>query len=592
MMTSSLLLAMALQSLSLLAPERFRTGLPEYGLSEGPGGVYLTRSTGPWGKSEKEEIWVYPLHCGTPARASWSSDDASESDFYFDKKSATGYFISDHDGGADIWRIKWRDGQWGEAEKLPTPVNSEDAEYSPVIRNNGQLCFASARSGGKGQGDLYCASELQTAEWRVEPLDELNSPGSEWNLGFSADGDTVIFEASGRSTNKSVPGDLYLSRDTQNGWSSPTPLSRLNTTGSELMPRFLANGSLSYASSNGDDADILFAATDDLNVLAPSLAAVARSSGEIVLLDPATLSESTRIHVGTGPHDIAASADGRIAIVPLLGVFPEPHEQPIDPSQLEWRNEVSEGYALVDLVTGDVVKHVLEDCPRPHGAAIAAQGQIAWITCETAGEIREINPVTGELLRAFKTGAGVHKVMLLERKGILAGSNPDTGEAYLIDLKSGEIHSFKTGRGAEALAAARDEATVWVANSFDKTVCSIDVTMKTMGRCMATGGAFPIALAVDDEREKIWVLRNASSDLVSLSLLSGDVIDEIALTSRPLGMAFDAANNRLYVTLPRRNEVFAIDANTGELSATAFPVMEGDDLDLIPLAEFASPPDT
>ncbi len=574
------------------ALETVRTGYPEYGLAEGPDGVYVSRSTGAWGKSEREEIWVYPPGDGKPRRPAWALADASESDFFFDQASATGYFVSDRGGNADIWRIDWRDSAWTTAERLPAPVNSDGAEYSPVIRKDNELCFASVRYGGKGQGDLYCARQEGDADWHVEPLTELNTPTGEWNLGFSADGDTVIFEASGRATNKSLPGDLYLSKHSDDGWSAPVPLSRLNAGGSELMARFLNDGSLSYTSSNDGDADIKRAADTDLQVLQPSLAAIARSSGDLVLLNPQTLAVNERIHVGAGPHDIASSADGRIAVVPLLGVFPAPHDDPIDPDRLRWKTVKSDGYAVIDLITGEMTRHELENCPRPHGAAIAAQGQRAWITCETRGEIRELDPATGDILRTFHPGKGVHKVMLLEGLGLLAATNPDSGEAYLIDLKTGDIDSFKTGRGAEGLAASSDESTIWVANSFDKTLCSIDVATKEIVRCMSTGGAFPIALAVDDDNQKIWVLRNASSDLISLSTQSGATLDDITLPSRPLGLAFDKRHGRIYVTLPRRNEVLRIDAQTGETDAIKAGVMEGDDLDLIPAAAFDSSSDT
>lgn len=358
------------------------------------------------------------------------------------------------------------------------------------------------------------------------------------------------------------------------------------------MPRSMADGSMVFARSNEGDADLVRAHDDDFDTLPPTLAAVARSAGEVVLIDPATLKVRKRIAVGKGPHDIASSEDGHMAVVPLYGIFPKPHDEPIAPSALKWTLEPSAGFAVVDLITSDVKTFPLNDCPRPHGAATTAQANRAWITCEEAGEIREVDPRSGTTLRAFKTAKGVHKVMLLPGATMLAASNTDTGEAYLIDLKDGAVTSLKTGKGAEALAASSDGSTLYVANSFDKTVCAIDVETLQVTNCHPSGGTFPIALAADEAAGNLWVLRNASSDLAAMSLETGEITDVITLPSRPLGLALNAGDRSLYVTLPRRNEVLRINADTGEIENTSTVVMEGDDLDLIPAVAFDAPPDT
>ena len=234
----------------------------------------------------------------------------------------------------------------------------------------------------------------------------------------------------------------------------------------------------------------------------------------------------------------------------------------------------------------------MEDCREPHGAAITAQGDRAWITCEDVGEIREVEPRTGATVTVFEVAEGVHKVMLLAEKQMLAASNPAAGETYLIDLANGQVATFKTGAGSEGIAASADEGTLWVAQNAAKTVCAIDVDEKRRLECHPTGGVFPIALAVDEAAETLWILHNASSDLTAMSLQTGAVKEKVSLPSPPLGLAFDAVARRLYATMPRRNEIVVIDADTRRILKTMSGVMEGDDLDLIPTAQFHSPPDT
>ena len=325
----------------------------------------------------------------------------------------------------------------------------------------------------------------------------------------------------------------------------------------------------------------------------PVVLAVSRSHGDVVVLHPDTLEPIRRFAVGAGPHDIAVSDDGRLAVVPSFGVFPAPHEEPIAPADLQWRQGPSEGLAIVDLTTDDDSRQLaLDDCKRPHGAAFAEPTRHIWITCDAEGEIREIDPLSGRTVRVFHVAEGVHKVMLLPERNVLTASNPSAGETYLIELEGERIDRFETGAGAEGLAANPDQSVVYVAQSGDRTVCGIDVVHRALGPCWPSGGRFPIALAVDEAREQIWVAHNASSDLVALSLETGEQLAKIELPSQPLGMAFDARKRRLYVGLPRLNRVLLLDADTRETLATTDTAMEVDDIDLHPASHFGYAPDT
>jgi hypothetical protein len=62
----------------------------------------------------------------------------------------------------------------------------------------------------------------------------------------AADESEMIFESSSRPTNISIPGDLYYSARTENGWTKAVPIKSLNSGGSDLMPRLHPNGGTLY----------------------------------------------------------------------------------------------------------------------------------------------------------------------------------------------------------------------------------------------------------------------------------------------------------------------------------------------------------
>ena len=98
-------------------------------------------------------------------------------------------------------------------------VNSDAEEYSPFVTDSGALFFASDREGGYGQGDIYRADSLGEGFGPPTLLGpNVNGPFGEWNIWVAADEGELIFESSSRPTNISVPGDLYYSSRTNDGW--------------------------------------------------------------------------------------------------------------------------------------------------------------------------------------------------------------------------------------------------------------------------------------------------------------------------------------------------------------------------------------
>lgn len=162
-------------------------------------------------------------------------------------------------GDFDLWVIALTGGAAQEPRHLDAPVNSATPEHSPVVTRDGTLYFRSSRTGGLGSGDFYRAGQAGGRYTEVENLGRpVNSRHGEWNCVVHPGRGFILFESSGRPTNVSPRGDLYVSRrGVGGGWSTPLPLARLNTAASELAPRLSPDGvwlyfSTSRASENVD----------------------------------------------------------------------------------------------------------------------------------------------------------------------------------------------------------------------------------------------------------------------------------------------------------------------------------------------------
>lgn len=225
------------------------------GLTFTPDGkrAFWTEWNGSWGSDGAQRIIYTAERAGDgwtePVPAPFTGQH-SDDDPFVSPDGQWLYFVSERPADdsdrlqdADIWRFSLA--EHDRLERLS--INSAAAEYSPVLTSSGALYFASARDGGVGQGDIYRAAAMGDGFDMPEVLGTaINSATGEWNVWVADDESEMIFEASSRPTNLSVPGDLYYSCRTSAVWASAVPIESLNSTDSDLLPRLHPNGVTLY----------------------------------------------------------------------------------------------------------------------------------------------------------------------------------------------------------------------------------------------------------------------------------------------------------------------------------------------------------
>lgn len=109
------------------------------------------------------------------------------------------YFGSEREGSrlrADIYYSKPENGDYKEAIKLPSSINTEYNDCDPLIApDESYLIFHSDRPGGYGNHDLYIAFCKGENDW-TKPInmgENINSPGWEMGPSLSPDGKYLFF---------------------------------------------------------------------------------------------------------------------------------------------------------------------------------------------------------------------------------------------------------------------------------------------------------------------------------------------------------------------------------------------------------------
>lgn len=127
------------------------------------------------------------------------------------------YYVSarDRPEDLDIWKVERKpDGQWGEPQRLPEPINTPQTELLPRELGDGRLLFGSNRPGGPGGRDLYVATPQTDGGWKVKPLPApINTAGDEYEADLSRDGSVMVVVA-----NRGERSHLYLFDRIGNGY--------------------------------------------------------------------------------------------------------------------------------------------------------------------------------------------------------------------------------------------------------------------------------------------------------------------------------------------------------------------------------------
>jgi len=547
------------------------------GMTFSPDGttVYWTAWNGKWGsKGGRRTIFATRWEdskWSQSAPVSFSSE-YDDDDPFVSPDGQWLYFVStrpaNSDGGevdGDIWRYGLHEPH--RLERLP--INSDAAEYSPVVTLSGTLYFASAREGGHGQGDLYRAAPVGENFAVPEPLGPaLNHPTGEWNLWVANDEREIIFEASSRATNVTASGDLYYSWLTAAGWSPAIPIDKLNSDGSDLMPRLHPDGKRLYYTTAAIGGHARIATADwrsQQNELrgrfSPFLLVANRSSHEVTFVDLARGEVSGRIATGEGPHLLSNVSSGRV-MATGYGVFPEPHDNPVRRRQ-PFVEKLNSRITLIDPVTKkSVMTAVLDGCARPHASWILELR--GFVVCEDEAQVLEIDIKDGAAVGRFDTEQeGSHVLVFEPWSRILSVSNTGSGSVTLINVDNGKTEVVPLGQGSEGALVVDNR--IWVANAVEGTLSMVDPVQAREVHRTAPICSFPIAMDIG-AGNVVWLACFGSSELVAVNRDDYAPDHRVPLGDAPLHVIAHPDRALAYVSLPRANAIEEVDLITGEVT--------------------------
>ncbi len=172
-----------------------------------------------FGKSSKGVNKLKMFYAEKQTDGSWgeivplpfNSDEYSVGHPGINKDGSILYFASDMpggQGGTDLYKSEWKDGQWQQPVNLGSSINTEGEEMFPFLLNDQELYFASNGHGGLGGLDLLGTKLSQDPEAEVVNLGApINTKLDDFGMIVNTDGRTGYF--SSNRENGQGSDDIY-----------------------------------------------------------------------------------------------------------------------------------------------------------------------------------------------------------------------------------------------------------------------------------------------------------------------------------------------------------------------------------------------
>lgn len=298
-------------------------------------------------------------------------------------------------------------------------------------------------------------------------------------------------------------------------------------------------------------------------MLLPALFSVAlalAASGEVLVVvnkDASTVSVMAletgavlaTLPTGTGPHETAASSDGRLAVVTNYGA-----------------QQGGNSLTVVDLASLSVARTIdLGEYRRPHGIVFLPDNRRVAVTSEVSGVVLIVDATTGRIVSVRPTAQEVSHMVVVAGDGRRAfTANIRSGSISAVDLESGEPKSLAVSTQTEAIGVSPDAEQVWVGSNDRGTVTVVRTSEWRAIDTLDVGGQ-PYRIVFSPDGARVLVTTPASDEVRLFDAATRKEVGRLktpALSGgpgQPFGVAWSPDGRQAYITLRGAAQVAVVD---------------------------------
>jgi YVTN family beta-propeller protein len=285
----------------------------------------------------------------------------------------------------------------------------------------------------------------------------------------------------------------------------------------------------------------------------PALLILEKSDNTLAIVDPASLKIVGRVAAGPDPHEVVASADGKVAYITNYGggrsalhtisvvdVVAQKALPPIDPGVLH-------GAHGIDFADGKV--YFTAEVNKAIGRLDVSGRQVEWVL-GTGQNATHMVIVSKDGSRIFTSNIASDTITIIESDGS-GGWN----EAQV-----------RVGKGPEGFDVSPDGKEIWAANSQDGSVSVIDVAGKKVMQTIDIKTKHSNRLKFSPDGKLVLVSDAGGSEVVILDAVGCKEKKRVNVGRGPEGILIAPDGLHAYIAAGQENHVAVVDLKSLEVS--------------------------
>ena len=316
-------------------------------------------------------------------------------------------------------------------------------------------------------------------------------------------------------------------------------------------------------------------------------------SGDVTVIDGATLKAIGTLRVGKRPRGIHASPDGKTVYVALSGtpiegppeldakgnpIFkrdkdkdeddevasdksadgvgvidvatrkiieklnvgsdPEEFDVSADGKQLFVSNEDVKTASLIDIASGKVA-HIAPLSQEPEGVAVTPDGKRLYVTCERSGDVFVVDIATFKVVGQVKVGQRPRSVAFVQGGKLAIVPSESAGQLYAIDTAKIEVVQtipLPTGARPMRLRVSPDGTRLYASTGRAGTVAVLDTANFAMLDNIKVGQR-PWGIVLSPDGKYLFSANGPSNDVSVVDLTTDKEVARIKAGDSPWGVA-------------------------------------------------------
>lgn len=281
---------------------------------------------------------------------------------------------------------------------------------------------------------------------------------------------------------------------------------------------------------------------------ADTLLVLNKRDATLAFVDLASMKVMAKIPTGEGPHEVAVSDDGKIAVVCNYGTGPNPGST----------------LSVVDVAARKELRRVALPVLRPHG--IEAFGSRFYFTAEGSRVVARYDAANDRIDWITGTGQDVtHMLLVMPGEKKIYTANIGSNSVSVIDLTNAPrmiaLKHIAVVKGPEGFDLGGGE--LWVAGrTAEGGISVIDAATDTVKQTIATKTKMANRVKFTRDGRNVIVSDPQSNVILVFDATSKELVKTIPTAAFPTGLLFTPDGKRLFVGCSNAPKVQVFDTAT------------------------------